>query len=100
MYPRLEGLFARIQSTGKPVLLPCEKPEMIAWLCTLIEVLVHVLTVRISLLHGCRCNCTENSESIEEHTCTAGFRQAKGYPLPTVQIISSIVYIHNSGFIA
>ena len=100
MYPWLEGLFIEDSDCGKPVLPPCEKPEMIAPLRTLIEVLVHVLTVRNFLLCGCRCNCTENSEFIEEHTCTAGFRQAMGYLLPTVQIKSWIVYIPNSGFIA
>ena len=38
-------------------------------------------------------DCTKNSESVQEHTCIAGFRQSQGFLLPTVQkYLSSFIY--------
>ena len=46
-----------------------------------------------------RADCKENSESVQEHTRIAGFRQAKGFRSQLYRM-SLVVYIPNLGFIA
>ena len=81
----LEGPFARIQTAGKPVLLPGTREDH--------------SPLYFDRSTCSRADCKENSESVQEHTCIAGFRQAKGFRSQLYRI-SLVVYIPNSGFIA